>query len=174
MSAGRAISLWDMRYPAAFTYNPNSNRDSASQHAQLNMKLAQVVVKFTSSLSSTGTGTLSQIWLPSISEDGSVVLGTQVCTVPPSGMPRDTLLSSDFKVLLRFSCMRSPGAFTLLICTDLSMLLHHSGLPYCAGGSILSVWDSGPAGTVQMHILPLQVHHRCDRPKQHGGWASRR
>jgi hypothetical protein len=119
MSAGRAISLWDMRYPAAFTYNPNSNRDSASQHAQLNMKLAQVVVKFTSSLSSTGTGTLSQIWLPSISEDGSVVLGTQVCTVPPSGMPRDTLLSSDFKVLLRFSCLRSPGAFTLLICTDL-------------------------------------------------------
>ncbi len=78
MSAGQTIVSWDMRYPAAFTYNPQNSRESASQHAQLNMKLAQVVVKFTSSLSSTGTGTLSQIWLPSISEDGSVVLGTQV------------------------------------------------------------------------------------------------
>lgn len=77
-SAGKAVCLWDMRYPAAFSYNPSNNRDSSSQHAQLNMKLAHVVVKFTSSLSSTGTGTLSQIWLPSISEDGSVVLGTQV------------------------------------------------------------------------------------------------
>lgn len=91
-SAGNAVCLWDMRYPAAFSYNPSNNRDSSSQHAQLNMKLAHVVVKFTSSLSSTGTGTLSQIWLPSISEDGSVVLGTQVneCTAEME-LPGDPL-----------------------------------------------------------------------------------
>jgi hypothetical protein len=42
------------------------------------VKLARCVVSFTSALSSTGIGTLSQIWLPSVSEDGSVVLSTQV------------------------------------------------------------------------------------------------
>lgn len=96
-SAGKAVCLWDMRYPAAFSYNPSNNRDSSSQHAQLNMKLAHVVVKFTSSLSSTGTGTLSQIWLPSISEDGSVVLGTQVVqALPKMELPGDPL---NFQVL---------------------------------------------------------------------------
>jgi hypothetical protein len=75
-----AVSLWDMRHPTAYTCHPGSQeRESALHRAQLNMKLAHVVVKFTSSLSCTGTGTLSQIWVPSISEDGSVVLSTQVC-----------------------------------------------------------------------------------------------
>ncbi|CAL8467791.1 g7329 [Coccomyxa elongata] len=102
-SAGKAVWLWDMRYPAAFSYNPSNSRDSSSQHAQLNMKLAHVVVKFTSSLSSTGTGTLSQIWLPSISEDGSVVLGTQ-------GVPFS--VSGTVDLLALFRCISCRFKFT--------------------------------------------------------------
>ncbi|KAK9909752.1 hypothetical protein WJX75_006919 [Coccomyxa subellipsoidea] len=67
------------------------------------MKLAQVVVKFTSSLSSTGTGTLSQIWLPSISEDGSVVLGTQ-------GVPFS--VSGTVDLLALFRCISCRFKFT--------------------------------------------------------------
>lgn len=86
MSTVKVVSLWDMRFPATYSYSPNQHRDPALQRTELNMKLAHVVVKFTSSLSSTGIATLAQIWLPSVSEDGSVVLSTQVrALIAPMG-----------------------------------------------------------------------------------------
>ena len=76
--------VWNMHYnpPGIQFPNPYGVRDAVTpqlkgaQH-QL-VSLSRVVVNFTASLSNTGTGTLSQIWLPSVSEDGSVVLSTQV------------------------------------------------------------------------------------------------
>ena len=77
------VSLWNMQYPTPGMqfHNAHSQKDAAQQ--QISVKLAQTVCAFTSALSSTGTGTLSQIWLPSVSEDGSVVLSTQVIRPKP-------------------------------------------------------------------------------------------
>ena len=77
------VSLWNMQYPTPGMqfYSAHSQKDAAQQ--QISVKLARTVCAFTSALSSTGTGTLSQIWLPSVCEDGSVVLSTQVFRPKP-------------------------------------------------------------------------------------------
>ena len=75
---------WNMHYvpPGTQFPNPYGVRDAGMPQLkgaqQQLVSLSRVVVNFTASLSNTGTGTLSQIWLPSVSEDGSVVLSTQV------------------------------------------------------------------------------------------------
>ena len=83
LQTGGSAVAWNMQFPPGIQFpNPYGVRDAFTPQLkgaqQQLVSLSRVVVNFTASLSNTGTGTLSQIWLPSVSEDGSVVLSTQV------------------------------------------------------------------------------------------------